>query len=112
MRRAARLLAVAGAVAVGWLLFGEGPRDVVLVYDLAGAPAASALEVRLRRGGQEVRRAEFRLHEPAGPIRHEVRLPDGDYALGWRLLTPAGPREGERAIAIREDGTIVLAIGR
>jgi hypothetical protein len=110
VRLLARFLAVVGVVAVAWLLFAEGPKEVVLVYDLA-EPDATALEVELRRGGELVRRAEFRV---AGgvPIRHEVRLAEGDYALGWRVASGAGTRRGERALEIRESGTIVLPIGR
>ena len=109
MRRLARLVAVVGAVAVGWLLLGRGPKDVVLVYDV-GARDATALEVALRRGGDVVRRAEFRT-DRSGPIRHALRLPEGDYVLAWRVATPAGPREGERPLEVRESGTIVLPIG-
>jgi hypothetical protein len=98
-----------GALAVGWLLFGRGSKDVVLVYDVG--PDATALEVALRRGGEVVRRAEFRRHDKE-PLRHALRLPEGDYQLGWRVVTPAGAREGERALEVRESGTIVLSIGR
>lgn len=112
MKAGARLVAVLGAVAVGWLLFGEGPRDVVLVYDLGEAPRPSSLEVRVRRGGETVRRAVFSVPAGGAPIRHALKLPDGSYALGWWVEAPDGPREGERTLEIREDGTIVLPIGR
>jgi hypothetical protein len=110
MKRLARLVAVVGAVGIGWLLLGRGPKDVVLVYDV-GASDATALEVALRRGDEVVRRAELRV-DRTGPIQHALRLPDGEYVLSWRVATPAGPREGERPIEVRESGTIVLPIGR
>jgi hypothetical protein len=108
VKRLARLVALVGALAVGWLLFGRGTKDVVLVYDVA--PDATAVEVALRRDGEIVRRAEFRRHG-AEPIRHALRLPEGDYLLDWRVVTPAGARAGERALEVRESGTMVLAIG-
>ena len=111
MRLLRRLVVVAAAVGAGYLLFGQGPREVVLVYDLASAPDATGLEVELRRGGEVVRRAEFRVPREGGALRHPVKLPGGEYTLGWRLTTPAGARRGERALVISEPGTIVLALG-
>jgi hypothetical protein len=110
LKRIARLVAVVGAVALGWLLLGRGPKDVVLVYDL-GVRDATALEVALRRGGEVVRRAELR-PDREGRVRHALRLPEGEYVLAWRVATPAGPRQGERPLDVRESGTIVLPIGR
>lgn len=112
MKRAARLVALLGAVGVGLFLASSSPKDVVLVYDLAGAPAATALEVELRRDGDVVRRAEFRVTAPDLQIRHAVRLPRGEYALAWRAAGPAGARAGERVLEIEEEGTIVLPVGR
>lgn len=113
MRAAARLVAVLGAVGVAYVLLSGGPKDVVLVYDVSGAPDATALEVEVRRGDDLVRRAEFRL---AGRgdcrVRHELRLPAGDYALVWRTAAPGGGRGGEQPLVVAEDGTIVLALGR
>jgi hypothetical protein len=108
-KRLARLLALVGALAVGFVLFGRGSKDVVLVYDVG--PDATELEVALRRGGEVVRRAEFRRHDTE-PVRHALRLPEGDYQLAWRVVSPAGARAGERALEVRESGTIVLPIGR
>lgn len=110
MKGVARAVAVLGAAAVAWVLFGEGPKDVVLVYDVGGD--ATRLEVELRRAGEVVRRAEFPVHPAAAPIRHAVKLPAGEYALGWRVATPSGPRQGERALEITEGGTLVLPIAR
>ena len=111
MRLVGRFLVVAAALGAGYLLFGEGPRDVVLVYDLSRAPDATGLEVELRRGADVVRRAEFRVPREGAALRHPVKLPGGEYTLGWRLATPAGPRRGERALVVSESGTIVLALG-
>ncbi len=111
MRAPARLLAVLGAVAVAWLLFTGGPKDVVLEYHLSGSPGATRLEVDVRRGAQVVRHAEFRLAGRGETIvRHAVRLPRGDYSLAWRLATPAGGDAGERPLAVQDDETIVLSL--
>ena len=111
-RRAARLVALLGAIGVGLLLARAAPEDVVLVYDLAGAPGATALEVELRRDGELVRRAEFPLTPAARQVRHPVRLPHGRYALAWRTAGPGGPAAGEREVEVAEGGTIVLPLGR
>jgi hypothetical protein len=110
LRAAARLVAVLGAVGVGWLLLGARPHDVVLVYDLSRDPGASALEVEIRRRGEVVRRARLRV--VAGEqARHPVRLRDGTYALAWRVERAAGPRAGERELVVEGEGTIVLPLG-
>jgi hypothetical protein len=109
VKRLARLVALVGALAVGWALFGRGSKDVVLVYDVA--PDATSLEVALRRDGEIVRRAEFR-RRGGEPLRHALRIPEGSYELDWRVVTPAGARAGERSLEVREAGTIVLPIGR
>jgi hypothetical protein len=105
-------VALLGAVAVGLFFVSAAPKDVVLVYDLAGAPDATALEVELRRGDDLVRRAEFRVAGAGGQIRHAVRLPQGRYALSWRAAGPSGSRTGERVVDVEEEGTIVLPVGR
>jgi hypothetical protein len=110
VRRAARLLALLGAVALGFFLFRSSTREVVLVYDLAGAPGVRALEVVLQRDGKVVRRARF--EAPAAQVRHPVRLTDGSYRLGYRVETPGEPLQGERTFTVTEAGTIVLALGR
>jgi hypothetical protein len=109
-RHVARLVALLGAVAVGWLLLDARPRDVVLVYDLHAAPDATALEVELRSGGAPVRRARLRV-EAGRETRHAVRLRDGTYALAWRLERPAGAVHGERELVVAGEGTIVLSLG-
>ena len=110
-RPVARIVALLGAIAVGYLLFSAAPRDVVLVYDLTGAPPASSLEIEIRRGGDRVRRAELSA-TGGGQLRHPVRLPEGDYVLAWRLATADGVRSGDRPLEVREDGTVVLPLGR
>jgi hypothetical protein len=72
MRLLRRLVVVAAVIGAGYLLFGEGPRDVVLVYDLASAPDATGLEVELRRGRDVIRRAEFRVPRAGGALRHSL----------------------------------------
>lgn len=114
MRLLARLVVVLGAVAVAWTLFGEGPRTVTLVYELPPVARGTTLEIEIRRGGETVRRAEFRL--AAGPdgrrqVRHEVRLAEGDYDLAWRLALPDGGSHGVRSVSVREDGTLVFSLG-
>jgi hypothetical protein len=110
LRPAARLVAVLGAVGVGWLLLEARPREVVLVYDLSRDPAATALEVELRQGGDVVRRARLRLR-PGEQARHAVRLREGTYLLAWRIDGPEGARAGERELVVEGEGTIVLPLG-
>jgi hypothetical protein len=106
-----RLVAVVGAVLVGWFLYTRAPRDVVLVYAV-GAPDATALEVDLRRGADLVRHAEFTLHG-RGEVRHTVRLPDGEYGLVYRVRTPGRVQTGERSVEVSSDtGTVVVPLGR
>ena len=112
MKRWARLVALVGAVLVGWFLLGARPHDVVLVYDVSSAPDATAVEVDLRSAaGSLLRHARIRLH--AGEqARHPVRLRDGSYELAWRLDRPSGALAGERTIDVAGDETIVLSLGR
>ena len=112
MKRAARLVALLGAIAVGVFLSRAAPEDVVLVYDLSSAPGATALEVELHRDGEVVRRAEFPVPAQERQIRHPLRLPQGRYALTWRTAGPGGAQRGERALEVEEEGTIVLPLGR
>jgi hypothetical protein len=111
VKRAARLVALVGAIAVGWLLFGGRPRDVVLVYDASAVPDATAVEVDLRQGGSFVRHARILVH-PGEQAHHPVRLRDGAYELAWRVERPSGALTGERTIEVNSDQTIVLPLGR
>lgn len=115
-RALARLVGIAGALAIGWFLLGARPRDVVLVYDVSAVPGAAALEVEIRRGGELVRDAHLRL-DPGAQARHAVRLSDGTYQLAWWLAPevihlhgPGGIAHGEREIVVAGDGTIVLPL--
>ncbi len=108
----ARLVGVAGAVAVGWTLLGRGPKDVVLVYDLASVPGARSLEVEVLRDGDVLRRAAFRLARGEGRVTHALQLPEGGYVLRGRFEAPAGATRWERPLEIHESGTIVLPVGR
>ncbi|HEX9401047.1 MAG TPA: hypothetical protein VF912_13135 [Anaeromyxobacter sp.] len=109
MRKAARLLALVGAIGVGWLLFGARAHDVVLVYDVSGSPGATALDVELRSGGALVRRARIAVR-PGEQVRHPVRLRDGAYALAWRLERPGGTASGDKDLTISGEQTIVLPL--
>jgi hypothetical protein len=107
----ARLLLLAAAAGVGLLLFRASPRDVVLVYGL-GDQRVSALEVEIVRAGAVLRRAELRPGDgPAGSVRHEVRLPDGEYLLRVRVAPREGaPWRAERPITVSESATIVMPL--
>ncbi|GEJ57434.1 hypothetical protein [Anaeromyxobacter diazotrophicus] len=107
MKAAARLVLLGGAVALGLFLFRANPREVTLVYGVAGS-GATGLEVELVRGEAEVvRRAELRVG-PDGQASHRVRLPDGAYRARLRLLGPGAPRELERSFTVSESGTVVI----
>lgn len=110
MRALGRLLLVAGALGAGAFLFRAAPHQVELVYDLSRTPGATGIEVELRRDGALVRRAELRAAGGA-QLHHPVRLPDGDYRLSYRIAAPGGAVSGERALSVREGGTIVLPLG-
>jgi hypothetical protein len=109
-RPLARLIAILGAVGVGWLLLDARPRDVVLVYDVSRVSGATALEVEIRSRGEIVRRARLRV-EPGEQQRHPVRLREGAYRLAWRLDRLGGALEGERDLVIMGEETIVLPLG-
>ena len=111
MRRAARLLFLLGAVAIGVFLVRAAPRDVTLVYEVQGQ-GPRILEVDVEKAGAEVRRAEFRLAAGAPPqVSHRVRLTDGDYLLRLAVTTGGTTRRLERPIAVSESGTIVVPLG-
>lgn len=111
MKRLARLVALVGALALGWYLLGARPRDVTLVYDVSGAPDATALEVDLRVGPTLVRHARLAVRG-GGELRHAVRLKEGTYRLDWRLERPGGALTGDRTLDVEGDQTIVLPLVR
>ncbi len=111
MRLAARALAIAGVIAVAWLLFGRAPKDVTVVYDVSAVPDARTLDVELFRGGEALRRAEFRL-AGRGRVEQKLRLPEGEYVLRGRIDAPGGATPFEKPLEVREAGTIVLPLGR
>jgi len=109
----ARIVLVLGLSATALFVFRRLPRDVTLVYGVPDPGAVRALEVEIRQGGATLRRAEFRFPGGAPPlVRHEVRLLDGDYTLHFRLAGPDGlARTFARALAVSEEGTIVVPLG-
>jgi hypothetical protein len=108
----ARLVALAGALLLGWFLMRGGPKDVVLVYDLVATPGATSLEVDVRRGVESERRARFPFARGAPPqVRHEVKLSPGAYVVRFRVDQPGGAVDGERPLEVAEDETIVLTLG-
>ncbi len=111
MKRLARLVALAGALALGWFLLGARLRDVTLVYDVSSAPDATAVEVDVRAGPTLVRHARL-LVRPGEQLRHPVKLKEGTYRLDWRLERPSGPESGSRPLEVDGDQTIVLSLGR
>jgi hypothetical protein len=108
MKRLARLVAVLGAVGVGWLLLGDRPRDVELVYDLSEVPEAAELRIAIGRGPTRLREARF--PNPGARARHRVRLTDGEYVLAWSLDGPAGSLRGDRPLEVSGEQTIVLRL--
>jgi hypothetical protein len=111
VKGAARLVALLGALGVGWLFLDARPRDVVLVYDVSAVPDATALDVDVRHAGALVRHARLALRG-GEQARHPVTLRDGSYDLAWRLERPDGALAGERTLEIDGEQTIVLPLGR
>lgn len=108
MKQLARLVAVLGAAGVGWLLLGERPRDVDLVYDLSAVPQATELRVAIARGATRLREARF--PRPGPQPRHRVKLADGQYVLAWSLEVPGGSLQGDRPLEVDGAQTIVLRL--
>jgi hypothetical protein len=110
-RPLARLVFLAGAVAIALFLFRAAPRDVTLVYGLGGVDARS-LEVDVVRNAETLRHAEFRFGAGAPPaVTHRVRLTDGDYQVRVTIGAGQGARRVERPIHVSESGTIVIPLG-
>jgi hypothetical protein len=109
VKLAARVLLLAGAVALGLFLFRANPREVTLVYGVGGLGARS-LEVEIARGGEVIRRAELRVGAD-GQASHRVRLPDGEYAVRIRAVGAGPVRTVERVITVSESETIVIPVG-
>ncbi len=109
MKRLARLVLLAGGIAIGFFIFGANPRDVTLVYALH-APARS-VEVEIFRDGKSLRLDEFRFPAPQKQATQKVKLPPGDYRLRLWVVPadgPAGPLE--RSVSITEIETIVVPL--
>jgi hypothetical protein len=109
---ASRVVLVLGAAALGLFLWRASPRDVLLLYDVAGVPGATAIEVEIRRGEALSRRAVLRI--PAGEARagHPVRLTAGAYSMRIRVESPDGPAHFERPLEVTEDGAVVVPLSR
>lgn len=109
MKRAARVVALAGAVALGLFLCRSSARDVVLVYDLHALPQRAGLVVRIEKDGALVREARF--SSPGVQVRHAMKLTDGTYHLRYAVdRGAAGDLRGERDLRISESQTIVLSL--
>jgi hypothetical protein len=110
--RLARVLLVLGLAALGVHFFRGSPREVTLVYALPEPARVSALEVEILREDAALRHAEFRFPSGApAQVRHEVRLPDGDYRLSLRLADPSGaPRRVTLSLTVSGSGPVVLPV--
>jgi hypothetical protein len=111
MKSLARLVFLAGAVAIGIVFFRAAPRDVTLVYGLDGG-GARQIEVAIEKQGETVRRAEFRFGA-GGPanVSHRVRLTDGEYRVRVTVVSETASRVVDRSIHVSESGTIVIPLG-
>lgn len=114
MKRATRLLVTLGIAAVALLVFRTNARDVVIVYDLGEIRDATALEVRIEKGAETVRRAEFplatRQDAHVRQVRHQVRLTDGPYHIRVGVSRPGAVLHADRDITVTESQTIVLPL--
>lgn len=109
MKLALRMFALLGAALLGLWFFRSSAREVTLVYDLRGVAGVRALDVRIERDGQVLRRADF--PNPAGQVRHAMKLPDGTYHVRYRVDAPGASLSGDRVIQVSEPQTIILALG-
>ncbi len=109
MKLALRMFALLGAALLALWFFRSGAREVTLVYDLAAVPGARDLEVRIERGGELLRRADF--PRPPRQVRHAVKLRDGTYHVRYVVDAPGASLSGDRVIEVTEPQTIVLALG-
>ncbi len=112
MRNLARVLLVLGLAALGLQAFRGAPRDVTLVYALPDPGRVTSLEVDVLRDDAALRHAELRFPDGApAQVRHEVRLPDGEYRLALRLAGPSGPpRTVTLPLTVSGSGPVVLAV--
>ncbi|MGA8892924.1 MAG: hypothetical protein WB493_15280 [Anaeromyxobacteraceae bacterium] len=112
MKGALRLLLLLGVGAIGLFFLRGMPRSVTLVYDLEDAPAIRTLEVDIRNPDGALRHAEYRFPDGAPrQVRHDVKLPDGEYEVAVRVAGPSGPaRRTVRSVVVSESGPVVLAI--
>ncbi len=110
LRRAPLL--VVGAL-LAWMLLGDRPREVTLVYDLPDEPAPTRVEVRIAAPDGTVP-ALLAWGDGTGPAEdrraHAAHLADGPHRLEARLTLPDGStRTISRELAIaRDDERIVL----
>ena len=112
MKGALRLFLLLGVGAIGIFFLRGMPRSVTLVYDLGDAPAIRTLEVDIRNPDGALRHAEYRFPDGAPrQVRHDVKLPDGEYEVAVRVLGPSGPPlRTVRSVVVSESGPVVLAI--
>jgi hypothetical protein len=112
VRNLARLLLVLGLAALGLLAFQGTPRDVILVYALPDPGRVTSLEVDLSRDDAALRHAELRFPDGASAqVRHEVRLPDGEYRVVLRLAGPSGTsRRVTLPLTVSGSGPVVLPV--
>jgi hypothetical protein len=112
----ARLLVLFGAVGIALYFQRSAAREIVLVYDLGGVRDATQLEVRIERGKEVVRRAEFPIEATSSDarlqqIQEKVRLPDGDYLIRVDLQRPGAVVHTDRNITVTESQTIMVPVG-
>ncbi len=103
------MVALLGAALLGLWLYRSTGREVTLVYDLHGVPGARSLDVRIERGREVLRRADF--PSPAQQVRHAMKLSDGTYRVRYSIDAPGTVVSGERTIQVSEPQTIVLSLG-
>lgn len=112
MKGTLRLVLLLGFAAVGLYFVRGMPRDVTLVYDLEESTAVRSIEVDVRRGDGAVRHAEYRF--PGGAptqIRHDVKLPDGNYEVVVRVVRATGtPVRSVFPVVVDEAGPVLLPI--
>lgn len=110
----ARLVLVAGVALVGAHLFATMPRQVDIRYRV-GADHDGVTDARFAytSGGEEMEGVAFHYAYGApAVVRHQVRLPPGDYGVVASLSGPGVDRSVKAKLEVPADGIVRIDLGQ